>query len=124
MIPSSLRNLRWILFKTDLLEGSEGAVILLLCYSVMACLFSVNGTTFAFHNTLTGMGYSTHAVFSGVCELLGRSFGDFWQSNRSVSGMSVLQPLWHGFLLWLTVAFRYDTFASSDRKQLNSRNDE
>ncbi len=91
-------------------EGLKGAVTLQLCYSAMACLvinlgkgsfvslilgpdsgqpgvyaaqyltvmsflFWVNGTMFALRNTLTGMGYSAYSVFSGICELIGKSLG-------------------------------------------------
>ena len=91
-------------------EGLKGAITLQLCYSLMACvvinlgkhsfvslilgpdsgqpgiyaaqyltvmsfLFWVNGTMFALRNTLTGMGYSAYSVFSGICELIGKSLG-------------------------------------------------
>ena len=91
-------------------EGLKGAITLQLCYSLMACvvinlgkhsfvslilgpssgqpgiyaaqyltvmsfLFWVNGTMFALRNTLTGMGYSAYSVFSGICELIGKSIG-------------------------------------------------
>ena len=91
-------------------EGLKGAITLQLCYSALACLvinlfkgsfvslilgpdsgqpgiygaqyltvmsllFWVNGTMFALRNTLTGMGYSAYSVFSGVCELIGKSVG-------------------------------------------------
>ena len=91
-------------------EGLKGAITLQLCYSVIACLvinlgkgafvslilgpesgqagihareyltvmsflFWVNGTMFALRNTLTGMGYSAYSVFSGICEMIGKSIG-------------------------------------------------
>ena len=43
--------------------------------TVMSFLFWVNGTMFALRNTLTGMGYSAYSVFSGICELIGKSLG-------------------------------------------------
>lgn len=90
--------------------GLKGAVTLQLCYSAIACLvinlgkgsfvslilgpgsgqpgiyaaqyltvmsvlFWVNGTMFALRNMLTGMGYSAYSVFSGICELIGKSVG-------------------------------------------------
>ena len=93
-------------------EGLRGAITLQLCYSaigfvviglgknafaslilgsnagqpaiyaaqyltVMSFLFWVNGTMFALRNTLTGMGYSAYSVFSGICELIGKSIGGF-----------------------------------------------
>ena len=91
-------------------EGLKGAITLQLIYSVLACLvinlgkhafvslilgpdsgqngiyasqyltvmsflFWVNGTMFALRNTLTGMGYSAYSVFSGICEMIGKSLG-------------------------------------------------
>lgn len=91
-------------------EGLKGAICLQIMYSVLACLvinlgkgaftslilgadsgkpgvyasqyltvmsflFWVNGTMFALRNTLTGMGYSTYSVFSGICEMIGKSIG-------------------------------------------------
>ena len=91
-------------------EGLKGAVMLQLCYSLLACLvinlgkrsfvslilgpnagqpgmyavqyltvmsflFWVNGTMFVLRNTLTGMGYSSYSVFSGICELVGKCIG-------------------------------------------------
>ena len=43
--------------------------------TVMSFLFWVNGTMFALRNTLTGMGYSAYSVFSGICEMIGKSLG-------------------------------------------------
>lgn len=43
--------------------------------TVMSLLFWVNGTMFVFRNTLTGMGYSAYSVFSGICEMIGKSLG-------------------------------------------------
>ena len=43
--------------------------------TVMSFLFWVNGTMFALRNTLTGMGYSSYSVFSGICELAGKAIG-------------------------------------------------
>lgn len=45
--------------------------------TVMSFLFWVNGTMFAFRNSLTGMGYSAYSVFSGICELAGKCIGAF-----------------------------------------------
>ena len=42
----------------------------LICY-----FFIIHGSLMIFRNTLQGMGYSTHAIISGVGELLGRGLG-------------------------------------------------
>ena len=125
-------------------DGLKSAVILLLCYSamaclvinlgkdsfislilgpdsgqpgiyatqyltVMSCLFWVNGTMFAFRNTLTGMGYSTHAVFSGICELIGRSFGGFLAVNWfGFWGICIATPLaWFLALVYCAILVRH-----------------
>lgn len=43
--------------------------------TVMSFLFWVNGSMFALRNTLTGMGFSAYSVFSGICEMIGKSIG-------------------------------------------------
>ena len=40
-----------------------------------SCLFVFHGSLMIFRNTLQGMGYSFHAIISGVWELVGRSLG-------------------------------------------------
>ena len=40
-----------------------------------SCLFVFHGSLMIFRNTLQGMGYSSHAIISGVWELVGRSLG-------------------------------------------------
>lgn len=40
-----------------------------------SCLFVFHGSLMIFRNTLQGMGYSIHAIISGVWELAGRSLG-------------------------------------------------
>lgn len=54
--------------------------------TVMSILFWVNGTMFVLRNTLQGMGYSAYCVFSGVCEMIGKSLG------------GLLAVKWFGFL--------------------------
>lgn len=50
----------------------DGAVEYLF---IMSCFFIIHGSLMIFRNTLQGMGYSTHAIVSGVGELIGRSLG-------------------------------------------------
>lgn len=54
--------------------------------TVMSVLFWVNGTMFVLRNTLQGMGYSAYSVFSGVCEMIGKSAG------------GLLAVRWFGFM--------------------------
>ena len=42
---------------------------------IVSCLFIFHGSLMVFRNTLQGMGYSFHAIISGVWELAGRSLG-------------------------------------------------
>ncbi|NMN00020.1 MATE family efflux transporter [Bifidobacterium sp. DSM 109958] len=42
---------------------------------LISCFFIIHGTLMIFRNTLQGMGYSTHAIVSGVGELAGRALG-------------------------------------------------
>lgn len=42
---------------------------------IMSCFFIIHGSLMIFRNTLQGMGYSTHAIVSGVGELAGRALG-------------------------------------------------
>ena len=43
--------------------------------AIMRMLFCVHGLLMIFRNTLQGLGYSVHAIISGVGELIGRSLG-------------------------------------------------
>lgn len=45
--------------------------------TIMSTLFIIHGSLMIFRNTLQGLGYSIHAILSGVGELFGRSFGGF-----------------------------------------------
>ena len=77
--------------------------------TVMSFLFWVNGTMFALRNTLTGMGYSAYSVFSGICELIGKSLGGllavkwfgFW-------GICIATPLaWFLAMIYCGILVRY-----------------
>ena len=77
--------------------------------TVMSFLFWVNGTMFALRNTLTGMGYSGYSVFSGICEMIGKSAGGlmavkwlgFW-------GICVATPLaWFLAMIYCGVLVRH-----------------
>ncbi len=45
--------------------------------ATISMFFIFHGSLMIFRNTLQGMGYSVQALFSGVCELTGRSIGAF-----------------------------------------------
>ena len=48
--------------------------------TIISTLFCFHGCLMIMRNTLQGMGYSIHAVLSGVGELIGRSFGGWLAS--------------------------------------------
>ena len=67
---------------------------------VISCLFCIHGSLMIMRNTLQGMGYSLHAVLSGVGELLGRTLGG-WLAVHSLGflGICLANPLAWGFAL-------------------------
>lgn len=68
--------------------------------AIMSALFCIHGSLMIMRNTLQGMGYSMHAVFSGVGELLGRSLGG-WLSIQYFGyvGICLANPLAWGLAL-------------------------
>ena len=66
--------------------GSKGeaAALSVQYLAIISTLFCIHGSLMIFRNTLQGMGYSLHAVLSGVGELLGRALG---------SALAVATPL-------------------------------
>lgn len=68
--------------------------------SIMSCLFFIHGALMIMRNTVQGMGYSTHAVLSGVGELLGRALGGFLAVKwLGFFGICIANPLAWGFAL-------------------------
>ena len=68
--------------------------------SIISCLFFIHGALMIMRNTLQGMGYSTHAVLSGVGELLGRALGGFLAiKSLGFVGICIANPLAWGFAL-------------------------
>lgn len=53
-------------------ETAQGAIQYL---TLMSNLFFIHGSLMIFRNTLQGLGYSLHAILSGIGELIGRSMG-------------------------------------------------
>ena len=77
--------------------------------TVMSFLFWVNGTMFALRNTLTGMGYSAYSVFSGICELIGKSIGGFMAVKWfGFWGICMATPLaWFLAMVYCGILVRY-----------------
>ena len=63
---------------------------------VMSCFFVVHGALMVFRNTLQGMGYSTQAILSGFCELVGRCLGGW----LTVAGGGYLLVCFSGPMAW------------------------
>ena len=90
-------------FFTGIVLGPDGgpATALSVEYlGVISCLFCIHGSLMIMRNTLQGMGYSLHAVLSGVGELLGRTLGG-WLAVHSLGflGICLANPLAWGFAL-------------------------
>lgn len=78
--------------------------------TIISTLFCLHGALMIFRNTLQGMGYSVHAVLSGVGELIGRSFGGWLAINwLGYVGICYANPLaWALALLYaMSMVFYY-----------------
>lgn len=75
-------------------EASDQAAVLSVEYlTVISCLFCFHGALMILRNTLQGMGYSLHAVLSGVGELIGRAVcGWAAVSSSSFLGICLANP--------------------------------
>ncbi|MGN0321611.1 MAG: MATE family efflux transporter [Oliverpabstia sp.] len=68
--------------------------------TIISIFFFLHGALMIFRNTLQGMGYSIHAVLSGVGELIGRSLGGFLAiSWIGFVGIALANPLAWGLAL-------------------------
>ncbi|MBP3653860.1 MAG: MATE family efflux transporter [Oscillospiraceae bacterium] len=86
-------------------DAGEAAALSVQYLSIISCLFFLHGSVMIMRNTLQGMGYSLHAVLSGVGELLGRAFGG-WLAVKHFGfvGICFANPLAWGFAtLYCTV---------------------
>ena len=88
---------------TTLVLGSNAGVageLSVQYLSIISILFCIHGSLMIMRNTLQGMGYSLHAVLSGVGELLGRTLGG-WLAVQHLGfvGICLANPLAWGFAL-------------------------
>ena len=85
---------------------------------IVSCLFIFHGSLMVFRNTLQGMGYSVHAIISGVWELAGRSLGGFlavW--GAGFTAVCLANPLaWIFALCYCIYMVRY-FLRKNERKQ-------
>lgn len=85
---------------------------------IVSCLFIFHGSLMVFRNTLQGMGYSFHAIISGVWELAGRSLGG-WLAVRGAgfTAVCLANPLaWIFALCYCIYMVRY-FLRKNERKQ-------
>ncbi|MDO4343970.1 MAG: MATE family efflux transporter [Eubacteriales bacterium] len=81
-------------------QAGESARLSVQYLSIMSCLFFIHGSLMIMRNTLQGMGYSIHAVLSGVGELIGRSVGGWLAvSFFGFTGICFANPLAWGLAL-------------------------
>ena len=88
---------------TTLVLGSNAGVageLSVQYLSIISILFCIHGSLMIMRNTLQGMGYSLHAVLSGVGELLGRTLGG-WLAVQHLGfvGICLANPFAWGFAL-------------------------
>ena len=85
---------------------------------IVSCLFIFHGSLMVFRNTLQGMGYSFHAIISGVWELAGRSLGG-WLAvyGAGFTAVCLANPLaWIFALCYCICMVRY-FLRKNERKQ-------
>ena len=76
---------------TDLVLGEEAtaaAGLSVQYLTIISTLFCFHGSLMIMRNTLQGMGYSVHAVLSGVGELVGRALGG-WLAVKSLGFVGI-----------------------------------
>lgn len=80
--------------------AGEAAALSVQYLSIISCLFCIHGSLMIMRNTLQGMGYSLHAVLSGVGELAGRALGGWLAVDfLGFTGICFANPLAWGFAL-------------------------
>lgn len=89
--------LTWLVLGTT--QG-ETAMLCIRYLSIISTLFCLHGCLMIFRNTLQGMGYSLHAVASGLFELLGRGAGS-WLAGKywGFAGICLANPMAWGLAL-------------------------
>lgn len=90
-------------FFTSLVLGTtkgQEAAFSIQYLTLISIFFCLHGALMIFRNTLQGMGYSLHAVLSGVGELIGRSIGGYLAVGwLGFAGICYANPLAWGFAL-------------------------
>lgn len=83
----------------------------------VSCLFIFHGSLMVFRNNLQGMGYSFHAIISGIGELAGRSLGG-WLSvhGAGFTAVCLANPLAWIFALCYCVVLVFYFLRKNERK--------
>lgn len=89
-------------------DASEAAQLSNQYLAIISCLFCIHGSLMIMRNTLQGMGYSFHAVLSGIGELLGRSLGGWLAVEHfGFTAICLANPFAWGFaLIYCTILVR------------------
>lgn len=88
-------------------QAGESGRLAVKYLAIISCLFPIHGSLMVVRNTLQGMGYSLHAVFSGVSELAGRAIGS-WMSVAFLgfTGICLSNPMaWGCGLVYCTIVY-------------------
>lgn len=88
--------------------AGESAELAVTYLAIISCLFPIHGSLMVIRNNLQGMGYSIHAVFSGVSELVGRAIGS-WLSVAFLgfTGICLSNPMaWACGLVYCAILLR------------------
>lgn len=85
---------------------------------IVSCLFIFHGSLMVFRNTLQGMGYSFHAIISGVWELAGRSLGGWLAVHGAgFTAVCLANPLAWIFALCYCICLVRHFLRKNERKQ-------
>lgn len=85
---------------------------------IVSCLFIFHGSLMVFRNTLQGMGYSFHAIISGVWELAGRSLGGWLAVHGAgFTAVCLANPLAWIFALCYCICMVIYFLRKNERKQ-------
>lgn len=86
-------------------DSGEAGLLSVKYLAIISCLFPIHGSLMIIRNTLQGMGYSVHAVLSGVAELLGRMAGSFLtMAFLGFTGVCLSNPMaWASGLVYCVI---------------------
>ena len=79
-------------------DAGEAGALAVRYLVAMGCALCLAGASSIFRNTLQGLGYNLHAMFSGVCQMIGSVAGGWLAANHlGFTGVCLANPLAWGF---------------------------